>query len=158
MPWSAAGPGHGFTTGRPWLPFDEQARTRAVDRQAADETSTLTFYRSALAARRRLLPSLGSDVRWEDAPTQCVALSRPCGDGRLHVLTNFADEACRVPVASGAVLELASAPGVTLGTDAVELPAACTAWLRTGQTELRDASASSSNAVTSDGSVASAGR
>ena len=44
MPWeppSAAGPGAGFTTGRPWLPITSEAEAVAVSRQRLDPTSTL---------------------------------------------------------------------------------------------------------------------
>src|SRR4029450_13737476 len=35
MPWCACEPGHGFTSGRPWLPFGADHAALSVDRQAA---------------------------------------------------------------------------------------------------------------------------
>lgn len=48
IPWSA-GPGRGFTTGRPWLPFGS---TTPVDEQRNDPASMLTLHRRLLALRR----------------------------------------------------------------------------------------------------------
>jgi alpha-glucosidase len=50
MPWSA-GPGAGFTTGRPWLPLGPDAMTRNVDAQRADPGSVLALYRRLIALR-----------------------------------------------------------------------------------------------------------
>jgi len=52
MPWAAADPTGGFTTGRPWLPSDPAHRALAVDRQEADPGSTLHLARRVLALRR----------------------------------------------------------------------------------------------------------
>jgi alpha-glucosidase len=52
MPWTAAHPTGGFTTGRPWLPSDPAHRALAVDRQEADPGSTLHLARRVLALRR----------------------------------------------------------------------------------------------------------
>jgi alpha-glucosidase len=132
MPWASEPVGHGFTTGTPWLPFDDQARTRAVDAESVDATSTLSFYRAALDARRRLRPALEDDVTWADAPDDCLVLSRPCGDGRLVVATNFGDEPRLLGLDGDGVLELASGDGVTLDAGVVTLPGASTAWVRVG--------------------------
>ena len=50
MPWTA-GPGAGFTTGRPWLRFGPDADTRNVAAQAADPSSVLSLYRRLIALR-----------------------------------------------------------------------------------------------------------
>jgi glycosidase len=50
MPWSA-GPGAGFTTGRPWLRLGPDHATRNVAAQAADPDSVLAAYRRIIAAR-----------------------------------------------------------------------------------------------------------
>ena len=51
MQWSA-GPGAGFTTGKPWLRIGEDAGTRNVAAQMADADSVTAAYRRLLAARR----------------------------------------------------------------------------------------------------------
>jgi alpha-glucosidase len=51
LPWSA-GPGAGFTTGRPWLRLGPDASTRNVAAQRRDPDSVLACYQRLLAARR----------------------------------------------------------------------------------------------------------
>ena len=51
MAW-AAGAGHGFTSGRPWLRFGDDADRRNVAAQQADEGSVLNTYRRLIALRR----------------------------------------------------------------------------------------------------------
>jgi alpha-glucosidase len=91
MPWAAGG-GHGFTTGRPWLRFGEDAATRNVERQSSDPGSVLSTYRRLITLRRsndalrsgtlRLAPTGTPDVlAWHrEAPTE-----------RMLVVVNFAD-------------------------------------------------------------------
>ena len=53
VPWSATEPAYGFSpTGASWLPQPASWATLARDRQVADAGSTLTLYRTLLAARR----------------------------------------------------------------------------------------------------------
>jgi alpha-glucosidase len=52
MPWDA-GPGAGFTSGRPWLPLGEDNRRRHVAAQRADPGSMLTLHRRLLRLRRQ---------------------------------------------------------------------------------------------------------
>ncbi|MFO0571252.1 MAG: alpha-amylase family glycosyl hydrolase [Polyangiaceae bacterium] len=51
MLWNAD-PGHGFTTGKPWLAFGQEADAFNVTAEDADPASMLSFYRDALALRR----------------------------------------------------------------------------------------------------------
>ena len=69
MPWTA-GPGAGFTTGRPWLRLGPDTRSRNVASQAADEDSVLACYRRLLRARIAL-PSL------QDGAIALVRTGRP---------------------------------------------------------------------------------
>ncbi len=52
MPWTAHPPGHGFSDGVPWLPFGEQARSRSVEAERGDASSTLAFYRAPCRCAR----------------------------------------------------------------------------------------------------------
>jgi alpha-glucosidase len=45
-------PGHGFTTGTPWIPFGDAADTTSVDVESADPASNYSFYKKLLAVRR----------------------------------------------------------------------------------------------------------
>ena len=51
MPWTKA-PGHGFTTGTPWIPFADESDVTNVEVEAADPASNYAFYKALLAARR----------------------------------------------------------------------------------------------------------
>jgi alpha-glucosidase len=51
MPWTADGPGHGFTSGEPWLPFGADHPALAVDRQEGDADSLLHYTRALIALR-----------------------------------------------------------------------------------------------------------
>jgi alpha-glucosidase len=137
LPWSAGAPGHGFTTGaRTWLPFDEQAAIRNVEVESTDPSSTLSFYRRALAVRRELRTELtaatGADaVSWRDAPAGVVAFARPLrGGGELVVAANMSDSAVTVDVPAHATVLLTSADTVEAAGGRVSLPATTTVWLR----------------------------
>jgi alpha-glucosidase len=52
MPWDAAKPNLGFSTGTPWLPLGPEHRHLAVSEQEKDPTSALAFTRKLLRARK----------------------------------------------------------------------------------------------------------
>jgi alpha-glucosidase len=52
MPWDAAKPNLGFSSGTPWLPLGGTHKPLAVSGQQADSGSALAFTRAMLAARR----------------------------------------------------------------------------------------------------------
>jgi alpha-glucosidase len=52
MVWSKAGPGYGFTTGTPWIPFGDAADQTSVEGEKGDPTSNYAFYQKLLAVRR----------------------------------------------------------------------------------------------------------
>ena len=83
IPWDDS-PGHGFTTGTPWLPFGKDGTSVAA--QDADPLSMLAFYRSVIALRRSLRDELGRDVSWVAAAPSVLGFSRSCGDGSLLCL------------------------------------------------------------------------
>jgi alpha-glucosidase len=126
MPWTAQGPGHGFTTGRPWLPFGPDAVTHAVDVQAGDPTSVLSTYRRLLARRRALLPDLPAAVRWLPSADDVLAVQR----GSLVAVLNTAPEPVEVPVEGCAELLESTAEGAAVRDGVVTVPAAATAWVR----------------------------
>jgi alpha-glucosidase len=121
IPWTAGDPGHGFTTGEPWLPFGADAAAQAVD----TDPEVLRAYRSMLAVRRELRGSLGDAVTWLDTPDDVLAFRR---EGGVVCVLNSAAEAVEVPV-SGELL-LATADGATATATGVTVPAASTVWLR----------------------------
>ncbi len=113
MPWTPDAPGHGFTTGTPWLPFGDQAKERNVE----SEPPTLAFYREALALRRQLRAELPRPVEWLDLGDDVLGYRR----GSLTVMLNTGTSGTALP--PGEVL-LTSRP-VDGG-----LPPGTAAWLR----------------------------
>jgi alpha-glucosidase len=129
IPWTASGPGFGFTTGSPWLPFDEQASERHAEMQAADDTSTLSIYRRLIAARRAIRPLWSGSPRWADRTDDLIVVEQELSDGsRLLVTCNCADDAIASEVPRTAEV-VAATDTATVDGEVLTLPGAATAWL-----------------------------
>jgi alpha-glucosidase len=102
LPWTADGPGYGFTTGTPHLPMPASFADFAVDRQLDHAGSTLELYREALRVRRELQTS--ETLTWGDHSENVVWFRRENG---WNSLTNFGTHTVAAP--EGEVI-LASAP------------------------------------------------
>ena len=117
VPWSGDRPPYGFGpgSGQPWLhqPTDWAALT--PEAQDQDPDSTLSFYRAALAARRRL-GQVGDEVEMLDLGADVLAFRR----GSLTVLLNCGTTPVDLP--DGTVLA-ASGPVSAM------LPANTAVWL-----------------------------
>ena len=96
LPWAAHGPTLGFGDQLAHLPVPADFGRFAVERQEADEASTLSFYRRALAERRRL--QTGETLEWL-TPTHptVVAFRRP---GGWASVTNFGSSPAPMPAGS----------------------------------------------------------
>jgi alpha-glucosidase len=91
MPW-AVGDGHGFTTGRPWLRFAEDAATRNVERESGDPGSVLSTYRRLITLRRSNDALRSGTLRLAKTGTRDVlAWHREAPTERMLVVVNFAD-------------------------------------------------------------------
>ncbi|KQO65248.1 glycoside hydrolase family 13 protein [Curtobacterium sp. Leaf261] len=122
LPWSDSGPSYGFGAGGSHLPQPAWFGGVSVAVQEADPASTLSLYREALALRSELQAE--ESLTWsETGRSDVLAFRRPNG---WTSVTNFGTEPFVLP--EGEVL-LASAPLDPSG-DAVALPGATTAWLR----------------------------
>ena len=123
LPWTADGPSHGFGDGPAHLPQPDWYARYAVDVQEADDTSTLAFYRRALAARTRLQGA--ETLTWEDVDgpegtaADVVRFRRP---GGWTCVTNFGTADVELP-AGRVVLASGPLPGRTL-------PGETTVWLQ----------------------------
>ncbi|HUR13692.1 MAG TPA: alpha-amylase family glycosyl hydrolase [Mycobacteriales bacterium] len=126
MPWTD-GPGSGFTTGTPWLPFGSDGTSVAA--QAADPASPLSAYRSALALRRSLREELGRGVTWLETEPGTLGFTRSHGEGSFGCLLNTGP-ALQTRVPRRAELVLDTSGGARLVDGALDLPADCTVWLR----------------------------
>jgi alpha-glucosidase len=112
VPWENGPPGFGFTTGTPWLPMPETWQAKTVERQRAEEGSTLSLYRAALA----LHDQLRGDLEWDASPHGTLVFGR-------------GDIVCAVNV-DGAPLTIERT--VLLASEPVHgvLPPGAAAWLR----------------------------
>jgi glycosidase len=129
MPWTGSGPGFGFTTGTPWLPFDDQATVRNAETQAADPSSTLNSYRRLLAARREIRQRWNGSPRWSDRADDLIVVEQELSDGAtLLVACNCADDKTTLEMSRGAELMVAT-DDATLDAGTLTLPGATTAWL-----------------------------
>jgi alpha-glucosidase len=116
IPWTTSGPSFGFGSVAPHLPQPADFGACSVEAEDGDPASTLSLYRAATAARRRL--QRGEDLTWIEGGPDVVAFARHDG---WRSVTNLGTEA--VPMPSGEVV-LASGPV----TDR-ELPGETTVWL-----------------------------
>ncbi len=105
MPWTAAPDGHGFSTGRPWLPLNEDADRRNVAGESADPGSVLATYRRLLRLRASTAAlRTGRLERLEGGADDVLAWTRTTPEERVLVVVNMSDEPreARVDAAAGA--------------------------------------------------------
>ncbi|MFE4749757.1 glycoside hydrolase family 13 protein [Streptomyces mirabilis] len=129
LPWSgeAAPFGFGPVEGGPsWLPQPASWKNLTVEAQEGDPTSTLEFYRSALAVRREH-PALGAgrQVTWLPTSDGVLAFRRDTAEGSFVCTVNLT--AAPLPLPTPGTLLLAS-EDVEPGTETTELPADSTVW------------------------------
>jgi alpha-glucosidase len=118
LPWATTGRSFGFGPDGAHLPQPEWFAEYAVDREAADPDSTLTFYRRALSQRRDLVQD--ESFTWIDDDGPVVSFRRA---GGWASLTNFGSEPAPLPPGD---LLVASCPG----GDPTILEPDTTAWMR----------------------------
>jgi alpha-glucosidase len=123
LPWKKGEANAGFSTKPPWLPMPPGWDRFAVSAEDASASSMLSFYRRALALRRRLSPWLPPVIWWQPSPQGVLVYRRE----RLTVACNFLRYPVRVPAAGRLVM--ASAPLATLDDGWLTLPESSAAWL-----------------------------
>jgi len=84
LPWDA-GPGAGFTGGRPWLPVGEANRSRSVAAQRDDPGSMLRLHRRLLRLRRAAPALTGGGYQPVEADGDVLAYLRT-GPGRSYLV------------------------------------------------------------------------
>ena len=98
MSWSA-GPGGGFSSGRPWLPLAPDAARRNVAVESADRSSVLNVYRQLLGLRRASPALQAGDQELADTgAADVLAYVRRAGDSAAFVALNFASHPASVAV------------------------------------------------------------
>ena len=101
MSWTA-GPGAGFTTGRPWLRLTPDSAIRNVEAQAADADSILALYRRLIAVRR-VTPALnrGDQVLLPAPAPEVLAYLRQAGASVALTVVNFGRRPARFELSTG---------------------------------------------------------
>ncbi len=100
MPWTGA-PGHGFTTGKPWIRFGDDADTRNVAVQVGDRGSVLATYRRLIALRHdRASLRRGSIRRLDLGGDDILAYLREWDGEASLVVANFATDETTVDLAA----------------------------------------------------------
>jgi glycosidase len=92
FPWTATGPGHGFTSGTPWESFEAGADTANVESEDSDPASLLSRYR-ALIRLRATEPVLatGSIFRLASSRRDVAATLRWSGGRGALMIQNLGD-------------------------------------------------------------------
>lgn len=116
LPWSGNTPPFGFTTGKPWLPLQEDWREFTVEHELKEPDSSLNLYRKALQLRRNVFIGSG-EITWTDRG-ELFSYKR----GQVEVIMNMSDQSANLEISSEKVL---------LSSHKFEgtLPAKSTIWL-----------------------------
>jgi alpha-glucosidase len=123
LPWTRTGSSLGFGAGVAHLPQPEWFADFSVEAENADATSTLSFYRSAIAIRHE--QAGGDQLAWLDLDEKALGFCRSEGWASI---TNFGVAPIELP--AGEVL-ISSSPLDELG----RLPTNATAWMRLPHTD-----------------------
>ena len=93
MQWDSS-PAAGFTSGTPWIDLPPSASSIHVERQLADASSVLAFYRALIDARHRV-PALtsGSFRRVDAGDPGLFVYVRSCEGSEVLVMTNLSGRA-----------------------------------------------------------------
>jgi len=92
MPWDAAAPNLGFTTGAPWLPLGKTHRALAVSMQENDAASPLNHARRFLSARRESAALRLGEMEFAEAPAPVLAFLRAHEGERVLCVFNMSRE------------------------------------------------------------------
>lgn len=89
MPWIAAAPHAGFTSGSPWLPIDPRHAACAIDVQENDPQSVLAFVRRMLSLRREFATLRIGDISFIDGAGGLLAFYRRFDGEEILCAFNF---------------------------------------------------------------------
>ena len=136
MPWDGE-PGHGFTTGRPWIRFGDDADVRNVLAQAGDSASVMAAYRRLIALRQgRTSLRRGSFRRLDLGGDDILAYLREADGEVTLVVANFGQD--------GTTVDLGPAGGGWLAADRRLAPGSRARQMPPGTWRCADSRSSSS--------------
>ncbi len=101
MPWTAAAPHAGFSTGTPWLPVSTDHVERAADTQVNDPASIHVFCKDLIALRKTAPPLALGDIALKDLGPDILCYERTLGSGRALCLFNLSGEGRTVELPNG---------------------------------------------------------
>ena len=89
MQWDSS-PNAGFTTGKPWLPVPDSAKTRNVEVESENPNSVLSFYKEVIRLRKTE-PALreGAYVPLNESDPNVMSYLRKSKEGTILVVLNF---------------------------------------------------------------------
>ncbi|WP_017219239.1 alpha-glucosidase family protein [Pseudoalteromonas sp. NJ631] len=90
LPWTKAKTNAGFSESKPWLPVSEAHALRAVDEQAVDSNSTLSYYQAFLQWRNAQPALKTGDIEFIDTPEPVLAFYRKTQTQTLLCAFNLA--------------------------------------------------------------------
>ncbi|AUJ69700.1 alpha-glucosidase family protein [Pseudoalteromonas sp. NC201] len=99
IPWTQAKTNAGFSESKPWLPVSEAHALRAVDKQAVDSNSTLSYYQAFLQWRNAQPALKTGDIEFIDTPEPVLAFYRRTQTQTLLCAFNLAatQQSVRLP-------------------------------------------------------------
>lgn len=128
IPWTVGGsPGHGFTTGDPWLPPPADWGDHSVE--ALDsEDSILGHYRRSIGLRQSLPALEDGACEWVEVHPDCLGFARIAPDGRrVTCIVNMGSDDVRID--GDGDLVLASHDDVAMDGGRLLLPSSSAAWM-----------------------------
>ncbi|TMN39890.1 alpha-glucosidase family protein [Pseudoalteromonas sp. S2755] len=90
LPWTKEKTNAGFSESKPWLPVSEAHALRAVDEQAVDDNSTLSYYQAFLQWRNAQPALKTGDIEFIDTPEPVLAFYRKTQTQTLLCAFNLA--------------------------------------------------------------------
>lgn len=127
MVWERDAPHAGFSDGTPWLPVKAAQADRAVDRQAGEPDSILSFYKAQIAHRKGSAALREGDCSFHDLPEPILALTRATRTQRLTCIFNLGTDPVEVTLDGTAEIE--GAHLATLNASTLSLPGCGFAYL-----------------------------
>ena len=118
----------GFTSGTPWLPIQDGWKELTVEKQLADQKSSLNLYRNALNLRAEHLVNNGG-IDWIESPAHgsknpsLLAYRR----GNVSVYMNLGESSVEVEITGKVLIASAGTPDGRDGK--ISIPPVSTLWV-----------------------------
>jgi len=106
MPWLENEPNAGFSVAEPWLPLDRSHGPRAVEAQAMDPHSALSFFRRVVRFRRNSPALLHGDLTFLPSPQDSLLYVRSAMEQRLLCGFNLSPDTLALDVDTGWSLDI----------------------------------------------------